>query len=104
MSETSTPEPSGTTVAATMRQGVNWREWLSVSAIWIVLVVLIIGAYLVSPVFLAPRNISVLFKQAAPLGILAVGQTLVILTGGIDLSVCSSSGFLSYLLSGRWVC
>jgi ribose/xylose/arabinose/galactoside ABC-type transport system permease subunit len=83
-----------------MRQGVNWREWLSVSAIWIVLVVLIIGAYLVSPVFLAPRNISVLFKQAAPLGILAVGQTLVILTGGIDLSVASLMAAVSVFAAG----
>jgi ribose transport system permease protein len=51
-------------------------------------------------VFLAPRNISVLFKQAAPLGILAVGQTLVILTGGIDLSVASLMAAVSVFAAG----
>lgn len=100
MSQTPMPEPTGTTAVAKMPQGVNWGRWLSVSAIWIVLVILIIGAYLVSPEFLSTRNIGVLFKQAAPLGILAVGQTLVILTGGIDLSVASLMAAVSVFAAG----
>jgi ribose/xylose/arabinose/galactoside ABC-type transport system permease subunit len=100
MSQTSAPDPTGTAAVATMRQGANWREWLSVSAIWIVLIVLIGIAYAVSPVFLSPRNIGVLLKQAAPLGILAVGQTLVILTGGIDLSVASLMAAVSVFSAG----
>lgn len=100
MSQTSTPDPTGRASVATMQQGVNWREWLSVSSIWIVLIVLIGIAYAVSPVFLSSRNIGVLLKQAAPLGILAVGQTLVILTGGIDLSVASLMAAVSVFSAG----
>ncbi|MGN6245673.1 MAG: ABC transporter permease [Motilibacteraceae bacterium] len=37
--------------------------------------------------FLAPANLSIVLQQAAVVGALAVGQTLVILTAGIDLSV-----------------
>ncbi|MFV2044142.1 MAG: ABC transporter permease [Anaerolineales bacterium] len=61
---------------------------------------LVIVASLVSPVFLTARNITVLLKQAAPLGILAVGQTLVILTGGIDLSVASVMATVSIFAAG----
>lgn len=73
---------------------------MAAAAIWIVLGVLIIIAALLSPVFLSPRNITVLLKQAAPLGILAVGQTLVILTGGIDLSVASVMATVSIFAAG----
>ena len=83
-----------------MRQAVDWRGRLAGLAIWVVLIMLVISAYLISPAFIAPRNISVLFKQAAPLGILAVGQTLVILTGGIDLSVASLMAAVSVFAAG----
>jgi ribose/xylose/arabinose/galactoside ABC-type transport system permease subunit len=100
MSQIGAPKPSGKAATAVTLQGVNWRQWLSVSAIWIVLIVLVIGAYLLSPTFLTARNITVLLKQAAPLGILAVGQTLVILTGGIDLSVASVMAGVSIFAAG----
>jgi ribose/xylose/arabinose/galactoside ABC-type transport system permease subunit len=78
----------------------DWQQILSVSAIWIVLAVLIAIAGSVSPHFLTTRNLTVLMKQAAPLGILAVGQTLVILTGGIDLSVASVMATVSIFAAG----
>ena len=81
-------------------QGLDWRRVVSALAIWLVLGVLVIIAASVSPVFLTTRNITVLLKQAAPLGILAVGQTLVILTGGIDLSVASVMATVSIFAAG----
>jgi ribose/xylose/arabinose/galactoside ABC-type transport system permease subunit len=42
-----------------------------------------------SPVFLQPRNLSNVLRQASALGLVAIGQTFVILTHGIDLSVGS---------------
>ena len=42
-----------------------------------------------SPVFLAPNNIINVIRQTSIYGIIAVGMTFVILTGGIDLSVGS---------------
>lgn len=42
-----------------------------------------------SPLFLTTLNISNVLRQAAALGVVSVGQTFVILTAGIDLSVGS---------------
>jgi fructose transport system permease protein len=40
--------------------------------------------------FLRPQNLSLVFQQVAVVGALAVGQTMIILTAGIDLSVGAS--------------
>lgn len=42
-----------------------------------------------SDVFLTPRNALNIFDQWAPVGIIALGQTLVIIAGGFDLSVAA---------------
>ena len=46
-----------------------------------------------SPYFLTARNIVNVFRQFSLIAILAVGQALIIITGGIDLSVGSLVGF-----------
>lgn len=52
-----------------------------------------------SPFFLRPENLLNITLQTAITGILAVGMTLVILTGGIDISVGSLVAFLGILLA-----
>ena len=101
MSQALVPEPSG----VSMREGVlsrrdARRRLLSAAAIWLVLAGLIVIASLVSDVFLTQRNLTVILKQAAPLGILAVGETIVLLTGGIDLSVASIMATASIFAAG----
>ena len=54
-----------------------------------VLVVLVIVATITYPGFLSYGNVSLLIAQDAPLGVVAVGMTLVIIAGGFDLSVGS---------------
>jgi fructose transport system permease protein len=53
----------------------------------IVLIVACIVFGLASSRFAAPENLSIVLQQAAIVGSLAVGQTLIILTAGIDLSI-----------------
>lgn len=48
---------------------------------------------LLTPNFLTGGNIRNVIWQVTPLGIIAIGQTLVILTGGIDLSVGGITAF-----------
>jgi ribose transport system permease protein len=55
--------------------------------IYAVLVVIVIVAQIVYSGFLSWDNIKLLLSQNAPLGIVAVGMTLVIIGGGFDLSV-----------------
>ncbi len=57
--------------------------------IYIVLVTLIVVSTLLSEHFLTLQNIYNLLRQLAPLALVAIGMLLVILTGGIDLSVGS---------------
>lgn len=65
-------------------------DLLSKWALWIVLVVLAIIANILSNgSFLTATNLVNVLAQNAVLGVLAVGQTLIILTAGIDLSLGS---------------
>ena len=57
--------------------------------IYIMLAALIIASALLSEHFLTTQNIYNLLRQLAPLALVSIGMLLVVLTGGIDLSVGS---------------
>jgi len=53
----------------------------------IVLVVAVVVFGIINPSFVRPAALSLLVQQMAVVGALAVGQTLIILTAGVDLSI-----------------
>ena len=55
----------------------------------LVVILIVVVMRFLSPVFLTTKNITNVLRQISMNGILAVGMTFVILTGGIDLSVGS---------------
>ena len=61
------------------------------------LLLLWIGLSLSTSTFLTERNISNLMRQGSMVAIIAVGQTFVIITAGIDLSVGAVVGFASVI-------
>jgi ribose transport system permease protein len=61
------------------------------------LVVLWIALSLATPSFASGINIANLLRQGSMIAILAVGQTFVIITGGIDLSVGAIVGFCTVI-------
>lgn len=61
------------------------------------LLLLWIGLSLSTSTFLTERNISNLMRQGSMVAIIAVGQTFVIITAGIDLSVGAVVGFCSVI-------
>ena len=65
-----------------------------------ILVLLIAATDLASPGFVTAHQLSTTLLYAAPLGVLAAGQTLVMLTGGIDLSVAGTATAAAYLMAG----
>ena len=65
----------------------EWLRLLDRFAIWIVLLLLLAVAALLSDAFLRPNYLFNILRQAAPVGIAAVGVTLVMIAGGVDLSV-----------------
>lgn len=63
------------------------RSFLVKYSAWIIFFGLVILATLLSPKFLTYRNLFNVLRQVSILGVLAVGITFVIISGGIDLSV-----------------
>jgi|EndMetStandDraft_8_1072994.scaffolds.fasta_scaffold05297_6 ribose transport system permease protein len=57
------------------------------------LILLIVVLSFLSPVFLTPNNLVNILVQVSYIGIMAAGATLVIILGGIDLSVAAVLGF-----------
>jgi len=84
-------------IALLLKDPVVRSRFLEKSAIYIILSVVFIAASVASPVFLKDRNILNVTRQASILGIVAIGQTFVILSGGIDLSVSSIMALMSIL-------
>ena len=61
-------------------------------------IVLAVVLSLLSPFFLTRANVFNMLDQSVVIGIVSVGMTFVILTGGIDLSVGSVAGFAGIVL------
>lgn len=57
--------------------------------VYVFLIAVVALAAIVSPVFFQEKNLFNILRQASALGILAVGQTVVVISGGIDLSVAA---------------
>jgi len=69
----------------------------------IVLAILVVGGGIFDvfhPTFLRPANVSQIFADVSVVAIVSIGMTLVILTGGIDVSVGSTLA-LAMLVSGK---
>ncbi|MBR4195829.1 MAG: ABC transporter permease [Synergistaceae bacterium] len=67
---------------------------------FIVLILLVIFFSFASSSFLSLNTLTMVAKHVALYGILALGMTFVIITGGIDLSVGSVVGLVGMLAGG----
>jgi ribose transport system permease protein len=65
---------------------------LEASGVFLALLLLCAAIAVVSPNFLSSYNLTVVIRQASFVGLIALGQTLVLLLGGIDLSVGAAAG------------
>ena len=77
------------------------RETRFGSFVPVILALIAIWAYfgITEPVFLSPRNFYNLFMQSAVVGTLAVGITMVLLLGDIDLSAAATSGVCAAIVA-----
>ncbi|MDZ4764091.1 MAG: ABC transporter permease [Chloroflexota bacterium] len=67
----------------------NLRRFIVRYGVYISLGVLLCVAVLITPNLYSSQTLTVLLKQSAQLGLIAIGQTLVLLVAGLDLSVGS---------------
>ncbi|WP_100809657.1 MULTISPECIES: ABC transporter permease [unclassified Microbacterium] len=92
--DTATRANTGTTPSTSAIRVAQVRNRLKVlSGPLIGLILLIVAMSFLSPVFLTPNNLVNIMVQVSYIGIMAAGATLVIILGGIDLSVAAVLGF-----------
>ncbi|WOQ70056.1 ABC transporter permease [Microbacterium limosum] len=89
---TQTP-PRLDTKALSLLGGTSWPDRLRAAARGAGLVAVIIALFVAfgvaSPSFVSGNNVIAILLQASVVGVLAIGQTYVLITGGIDLSIGS---------------
>lgn len=74
-----------------------WRK----NSVIVVFAIIIVACGIAAPRFLRPENISTILRSSSMVGIISLGMTFVIISGGIDLSsgsVLASSGAVLILL------
>ncbi len=106
MTDTLTGEETKTTMSATNRQALPyygrplWRRWLMTREMAVIAAVIVVSviAVAVVPYFGSPTTLYFLLLDIAPILMIALPMTLVIVTGEIDLSVASTLGLSSVLL------
>ncbi|MDT5363965.1 MAG: fructose transport system permease protein, partial [Mycobacterium sp.] len=82
---TDAPATARPSVASRLNVGNVLREPLLGPLAALVIAIIIFSS--IADSFLNPQNVSLILQQSVVVGILAVGQTLIILTSGIDLSI-----------------
>src|SRR5208337_4160209 len=85
---------SDANVAKTRRNGAGLNVLLGLTLLALLLVMWL-ALSVETRTFWTANNIANLLRQGAMIAILAIGETFVIITGGIDLSVGAVAGFVS---------
>jgi ribose/xylose/arabinose/galactoside ABC-type transport system permease subunit len=89
------PSPRGT-----MARSRDILNFTSKYAMFGVLIVLIIIATMLYPAFLNPANLGNILTQNSAVGLIAIGMTFVIISGGFDLSVGATYALGATLYAG----
>lgn len=76
------------------------KQFLKNNGVLIVFLLICVGLSFLSPYFFTANNILNIFRQTSIYGVIAVGMTFVILTGGIDLSVGSVLALSGMICAG----
>lgn len=82
-----------------LKENLSGKVSKSMWSLWIILIGLFGITGLVDHYFFSIPSIGVTLQLAAPLGLLAAGQTICMLTGGIDLSIAMIATGAAYIVS-----
>jgi len=88
-----------------LRQIVAIRGMGQVISVTVALIIMTVVFGIINPLFFSPDNITNLLRQVVPIMIIGMGQSFVLITGGIDLSIGSVAGMscmLSATLMTAW--
>jgi ribose transport system permease protein len=102
-SQTPTPTTSqGSALGGAGSVAQRLREWPELSIVFALLALVIIFGALKPDVFLTWDNINSILVAAAVLVVLAIGQTFVVVTAGIDLSINATLILSAVLFGWMW--
>ncbi|WP_022885566.1 ABC transporter permease [Glaciibacter superstes] len=91
------------TAPGRQRPAIDWSRvghWAKEQYPLYILIVLLIVAGFATEAFFTPRNLTNLILQVSVIGIVSLAQFLIVLTGGIDISVGSVVGLAGVLAAG----
>ncbi len=97
---TSVTAPPGNPDPIVERHRRSITRWTGPGWLWLLLAAIVLAASLIAEPFLTARNLTNVLRQMIPLGIVAVGQTLVILIAGVDLAVAATISLSNTALMG----
>jgi ribose transport system permease protein len=101
MSAVTAPPTTTTTHRSRYRQS-GWRQrQRPIALAWMLMIALFIVVSLFQPGFRSNANIRSIIDQSMILGVVALGQTLVIICRGIDLSIPAMMGMAGVLVANR---
>ncbi len=98
-----TPAAMGADPSVPVPPRVRWRVpwgWSRIGPYAVLVAIAAIASALSPTLFLRPENLTNLGVQVVALGLVSLGQTLVILTAGIDLSVAATMSLVDCLAAG----
>ena len=73
--------------AIKVKRTYKFRQIIEQYGVYLTLVILLIISALITPNMFENETLAVMFRQCAQLGIIAIGQTMVMLVAGLDLSI-----------------
>jgi ribose/xylose/arabinose/galactoside ABC-type transport system permease subunit len=76
-----------------------WSRQAGTYGVWIALAVLLLIALVTAPEFFGISNLQDVLRRASILGIVTMGQVLVLMTAGLDLSVGAMIGMTAVLIA-----
>jgi ribose/xylose/arabinose/galactoside ABC-type transport system permease subunit len=82
-----------------LRSSMPWSRFAGTYGVWIALGALLIVALLTAPEFYGVGNLQDVLRRASILGIVTMGQVLVLMTAGLDLSVGAMIGLTAVLIA-----
>ena len=88
------------------RERASFRDWVERLLPFASVVALFVALSILSPYFLTVQNLSSVARQSAVITVMSLGMTLVMISGGIDLSVGSVMAFAgicgTMMLAADW--
>jgi ribose/xylose/arabinose/galactoside ABC-type transport system permease subunit len=83
---------------ATTQSSLRWRGFQEVFALLLILALIVLVMSQLSSAFMTGRNLSNLLLDATTVGIIAVFSTMLMISGGLDLSVASNAALCGVVI------